>query len=270
MMQYRHILTIDSGFTDALRGLATDARGHLYAAGDYGIRAFDPAGAPTHAWTTTRPALSIAISPSGAVLAGEPRQIEFFSPAGKPLDCWQDEKTLGFVTAIGFSGPDVLVADWYGRAVRRLDRSGKLLNTIGANNPVNGFLVCNGVLDFDVDSAGVIHVANPGKHRVERYTPSGELLGHIGRFDAINPAGFGGCCNPTNIAVGTHVYVTEKAGPRAKAYDFAGNLVGIIASDIFDPNCKNMSIEVDQNGCVYVSDTVKLTINVFEPEDNRA
>ena len=100
---------------------------------------------------------------------------------------------------------------------------------------------------------------------MERYPPDGELLGHIGRFDGTDPAGFGGCCNPTNVAVRDRIYVTEKAGPRAKVYDFEGNLLAVIASDAFDANCKNMSVAVDARGRVYVADTVKLCIFVFEP-----
>jgi len=39
----------------------------------------------------------------------------------------------------------------------------------------------------------------------------------------------------------------------------------VIAAEVFDPNCKNMSIAVGSRGRVYVADTVKLTIFVFEP-----
>ena len=47
-------------------------------------------------------------------------------------------------------------------------------------------------LAFSVDAAGVIHAANPGKHRVERYARDGRLLGHLGRFDGQgNPAFIG-------------------------------------------------------------------------------
>jgi sugar lactone lactonase YvrE len=159
-----------------------------------------------------------------------------------------------------------LAGDAADRAIRHLDRHGKLRNTIGKDNPVNGLLIPNGVVDFAVDGEGVIHAANPGKHRVERYLPTGELRGHIGRFHGTDPAGFGGCCNPTNVAVaGGGIYVTEKAGPRAKVYDFQGNLEGVIASTVFDPGCKNMSVAVDARGSVYVADTVKLAIFVFEP-----
>jgi hypothetical protein len=57
-------------------------------------------------------------------------------------------------------------------------------NNIGKDNRVNGLLIPNGVVDFAVDAHDTIYAANPGKHRVERYTPGGELLGHIGRFTA--------------------------------------------------------------------------------------
>ena len=59
--------------------------------------------------------------------------------------------------------------------------------------------------------------------------------------------------------------VTEKAGPRAKVYDFDGTLQAVIASAPFDPNCKNMSVAVDGRGVVYVADTVKLAIFAFRP-----
>ena len=107
-----------------------------------------------------------------------------------------------------------------------------------------------------------------GKRRVERYTPEGELLGHFGRWDFLNPEGFPGCCNPTNVTVMDqgHVYVTEKAGPRAKVYDAAGELLAVIATDVFDPNCKNMDLAVDSEGRVYIVDTIRLQIHVFIPE----
>jgi hypothetical protein len=121
-----------------------------------------------------------------------------------------------------------------------------------------------------VDAQGVIHAANPGKHRVEQYTPAGEILGHIGRVNQLDPSGFPGCCNPTNVAVRDHIYVTEKAGPRVKVYDFSGKLVAVVAADGFDPNSKNMSVAADARGCVYVADTVKLEIHVFAPEKEGA
>jgi len=276
-MQYRQVQTIGGMFNSALRGLATDKQGLLYAAGDSQIKVFDAAGHLKRRWATARPAHSVAVADDGSVYVGQEGQIEIFD--GVP---WRNPELLGRVTAIGFTKDSVLAADSVGRVIRRFGRTGKFLNNIGADNPVKGFLIPNGVLDFAVDAQGLIHAANPGKHRVERYSPAGELLGHIGRFDGNDPAGFTGCCNPTNVAVSDRIYVTEKAVPRAKAYDFDGNLLAVIAvahasacragthagacpEAVFDPNVKNMSIAAGLQGRVYVVDTVKLAILAFEP-----
>ncbi|HVP45336.1 MAG TPA: NHL repeat-containing protein [Bryobacteraceae bacterium] len=270
-MQYRQVAVIGGKgtgpgqFGTSLRGIAVDAISNIYAANDSQITVFDAAGRLRRRWSTSQPAHSVAVAAGGAVYTGEIRQIEIFDGAGKLVSTWRDETLLGPVTAIGFVDRDVLVGDATGRAIRRFDLSGKFRNNIGRDNPLNGLLVPNGVVDFGVDARGIIHATNPGKHRVERYTPSGELLGHIGHFHGTDPAGFGGCCNPTNVAVGDRIYVTEKAGPRAKIYRFNGELEAVIAADVFDANCKNMSIAVDRQGRVYVADTVKLAIFVFEP-----
>ncbi|MGD0359654.1 MAG: hypothetical protein ABSC93_02225 [Bryobacteraceae bacterium] len=269
-MQYRQIAVIGGKgpgpgqFGAALRGIAVDAAGNLYAANDAQITVFDASGRLRRRWSTAQPVHAVAVAGDGAVYTGQIHQIEVFDATGKLVRTWRDDALLGRVTAIGFVNGDVLAGDATGRAIRRFDSQGKFRNNIGRDNPLNGLLIPNGVVDFGVDAHGIVHAANPGKHRVERYTPDGELLGHIGHFHGTDPAGFGGCCNPTNVAAGDRIYVTEKAGPRAKAYSFNGDLEAVIASDIFDANCKNMTIAVDRRGRVYVADTVKLSIFVFE------
>ena len=267
-MKYRQAQTIKSGFHSSLCGICIDRKDRLYVAGDYGVNTFDAAGAPGGQWSTARPGLCVAVSEDGAAWVGEAGQVEVFDAAGKLTRTWRDPQRLGEVTAIGFHHDDVLVADANDRAIRRFDKSGRFINNIGKENRLGGFLIPNGVLDFCVDAAGIIHAANPGKHRVERYNLDGHLLGAIGRFDGVDPEGFSGCCNPTNLALGEHgrVYVTEKADPRAKVLDAHGKLVAVIATHEFDPNAKNMDVAVDSRGRVYVADTEKRTIVVFEPD----
>jgi len=257
----------DHEFTASLRGLAVDRRDFLYAAGDQEVKGFDGAGRLRRRWSTSQPGLSVAVSGDGRVLIGQAGRVEIFDQAGRRTNTWRDEQRLGLVTAIGFFEDQVFLGDARGRCVRRYDSGGRFLNDIGNDNRMKGFLIPNGVVDFGVDAKGILHAANPGKHRVERYTPEGKLLGHFGRFDGRDPAGFSGCCNPTNLAVtdGARIWVTEKAGPRAKVYDSAGKLLSVIAAGVFDPNCKNMSIAAGARGRVYVADTVKLAIFVFEP-----
>ena len=261
MMKYRHVSTIATPFTSSLTALAVDSRQRLYAGGDSEIRTFDT----DRRWKASRRLFSVAVADDGTVYAGEEGQIEIFDGGGKLLRAWRHPKLAGRVTAIGFTGDSVLAGDTWDRAIQRFDRNGTFLNSIGKDNPVNGLLIPNGVVDFGVAPNGAIYAANPGKHRVERYAPAGELLGHIGRFDGNDPAGFTGCCNPTGVAIGRAIYTTEKAGPRVKAYDFEGKLLAVIAAGVFDANCKNMDIAVDAQGRVYVADTVQRAILVFEP-----
>jgi hypothetical protein len=253
-------------FAQSLTGMALDRHGLLHVSGDSEIKVFDGAGKLQKRWPTGRPALAVAVSREGLIYAGEEGQIEIFDPATKTARVWRDAAVLGRVTAIGFAGDTVLAGDAAARAIRRLDHSGHCLNTIGADSNVGGLLIPNGVVSFAVDSEGVIHAANPGKHRVERYSPGGKLLGHFGKFSFHEPAGFPGCCNPTNISVAERTYVSEKAGPRLKVYSRDGEFQGVIASDCFDPNCKNISVQAGPRGRVYAADTVKLQILVFEPE----
>lgn len=266
-MEYRQVGSISAVGAATLRGLCIDRQDRLFVAAGSEVLAFDPKGVMRGRWNTARPALSVGVADDGSVYVGEPGQIEIFETSGKPATTWRDAERPGDITSIGFARDSVLAGDAKARCIRRFDNSGKLLNNIGKDGRMGGLLIPNGVVDFGVDAAGIVHAANPGKHRVERYRLDGELLGHIGRFDGIDPEGFPGCCNPTNIAVGPRgiVFVTEKAGPRAKVLDAEGKLVAVIASDVFDPNCKNMDVAVDSRGRVFVADTVRLQVLVFAP-----
>jgi hypothetical protein len=116
--------------------------------------AFDPAGGVLRRLATARHALSVAAAADGTVWVGEAGQIEIFDPAGKLAGTWRDEARLGRVTAIGFAGASVFAGDAADRAIRRFDRKGAFLHDIGKDNPVNGFLIPNGVVDFAVDAEG--------------------------------------------------------------------------------------------------------------------
>lgn len=258
-------------FSEVLRSVAVDDAGLVYAVGDSQVKVFDDTGNLKHSWATERPGFCIAFDEVGAVYVGENGQIEKFDAAGKRISVWNDEDRLSLVTAIGFPAEFVIVADARDRCLRRFNRNGEWINDIGKDNRTKGFLVPNGYLDFNIDAGGIIVALNPGKHRIERYSLTGEMLGFWGRFGTRRPEYFPGCCNPTNIALTRdgHIVVTEKAGPRLKVYDSDGNLLALVGSEAFDANCKNMDVAADAKGWLYVVDTVRLTISVFAPEAER-
>lgn len=264
-MEFRHAASI-SGFAGPVRSLCIGAGGRLYVSDGANIRSYDSPGRPAASYTASRPVCAVAVASNGSVYAGEAGQVEIFDGSGRIVGTWRNLGALGEITAIGFFGRDVFLGDAAGRCILRCDRAGRVLGRIGANGPLGGFHIPNGIIDFDIDAEGVIHAANPGKHRVERYSRDGELLGHVGRFDGQDPAGFGGCCNPTNAALGHsgRIYVTEKADARAKVLDRNGKLLAVIGEGMFHPASKNMTIAIDTRGCVYVADAARRRVVIFE------
>lgn len=257
----------DHQFRKSLNGIALDDEDRIYAVGDSVVKVFTARGDLVRQWTISQPAYSVAVDGDGRVWVGQWRQVEIYDAQGSLVDTWKDPERLGLVSDIAVGPDDVFFADASGRCIRRFDRQGQFLNNIGDRHRKGGFDIPNGVVDFAVDAEGILHVANPGMHRVERYTADGELQGRFGRFDGRDPAGFPGCCNPTNVALDRagRVIVSEKAGPRVKAYDTSGELLAVVADDVFDPGAKNMDLAVDSEGRIHVIDTVTLEIHVFSP-----
>ena len=175
---------------DAARGRRR--RGdRVYAAGDSAVKVFRRGGRLDRQWATAKPAWCVAVAEDGRVYVGEDGQIEIFDPAGRLDRHLARRERLGRVTAIGFVGGDVLA--------RRCDRPlhpplrrarEAILNNIGSDNRMQGFLIPNGVVDFGVDAEAIIHAANPGQAPRRALHADGRLLGHIGRFDGHDPAGF--------------------------------------------------------------------------------
>ena len=91
---------------------------------------------------------------------------------------------------------------------------------------------------------GLLRVNNPGRHRVELYTPEGDLELSWGR-PSIAIDGFCGCCNPVGLAMlKDGRYVTfEKGLPRVKVYGSEGKFECVVAApDFFKDVGSNESI----------------------------
>lgn len=254
---------------DDLRGLAVDAAGQLYVAGDHKVLALGRAGArPAGTWATAGPAHCISIAADGTLYVGEEGRIEVFAPGtpDKPRATWTDAERFGRVTAIALIGERVIVADAAKPRILVCDLTGKTLATIGRETR-RRFMLPNGVLDLVLDRAGHIRVCNPGQHRIEEYDLDGRFVDSIGRFDGQDPAGFSGCCNPTNIALtpGGDLVAVVKAPPGVKVFATDGRLLAAFGGDALDPNCKNSDVAVDAHGRIYVADPARGHVVIFEP-----
>ena len=254
-------------FKEELRGIAIGSDDRIFAVGDSRVVVLDLSGETVREWSSSLPGYCVAQDQDGRVWVGQFEQVEVFDEKGTLLETFKDPERLGLVTAIGLTPENIFLADAGARWIHRYDRQGKFLNHIGAQHRKGGFHIPNGAVDFVIDGDGILHVANPGMHRVERYKPDGEYLGYFGRFDGQDPEGFPGCCNPTNLALDRlgRVVVTEKASPRVKLYGEEGNLLQVLADEGFDLHAKNMDLAVDSSGRIYVADNVTFEIHIFAP-----
>lgn len=253
--------------SEQVRGLALDAAGNLHVAGDHRIVVISPDDQRLRSWTTEQPAQCVALDPEQIVYVGQAGQVEIFDARGQRLETWRDAEHMGLVSAIQITPQAIVLADREARRLRCYDRQRKYLRDIGDQLRTGGFVILRAPLDFVVDRDHVIHVAHAGRHRVEQYALDGTPHGRFGRFDGRDPVGFTGCCNPTNIALtpDQQLVTVEKSDPRIKVYTRAGELRGVFGVGDFDPACANMDAVVDARGRVYVVDTVKQSILVYEP-----
>lgn len=273
-MKATHLKTLSgpsSGplFEMRLAAVDVDPNDVVYVLGDDRVQSFTPEGEPKASFQLGALGWSL-LAEKDLVWVGCDGKVSAYSPAGKLQSTIDDADRMGRITSIGATGDHLVLADSTNRAVHRYSREGEYLGEIGAEANTRGFMIPNGVLDLAGDpSSGTVVVAHPQKHRVERYDAAGVLVEKWGRFGMHEPADFGGCCNPTNIAVaaaGT-VAVSEKAPPRIKLYQGSGDLELVIHQDVFDPNTKNIDLAFDSRNRLYATDPLRRVVEVFEIQE---
>ena len=128
------------------------------------------------------------------------------------------------LTGIAQLGDHLFLADAGNREVLRFNRAGQIMDRI------KGFAVPSPYFDLLAGADGLLWVVNPGKHRIEAYTPAGNLELSWGET-GMDIANFCGCCNPvyfTRLADGRFV-TSEKGLNRIKIYAPSGQFIGVVA-----------------------------------------
>jgi sugar lactone lactonase YvrE len=255
-------------FQVRITGLAVDGERRLVVLGDREVKVFTPDGKLDTRFAMPDAGWSICIS--GAFMwIGMQGTILQVDQLGNVVSRIDDPQRLGLVTGVAVAEGVLLAADATHKTLH-LYRKGQWVREVGTEANTRGFMIPNGVLAvaYDATTPSFV-VAHPQKHRVERYRMDGELLDTFGKFGNESPADFGGCCNPTTLAVapdGT-ILVSEKAPPTVKAFSAAGEFLAVTPADSFDPNAKNQALAADATGVVYASDSVRGTIEVFRLDE---
>ncbi len=272
---------INTRFTES-RAIALDSRGTIYVAGDKAICKFDENGNNLGELKLSDAPMCLTVDTDGKIYIGMKSHVQVYDNQQKPLATWQNLGNDAVLTGIAVSKNDVFVADAGNRIVHRFDKTGKLINRIGAKDKdrnIPGFIIPSPHFDLAVATDGLLWIVNPGNHRIEAYTPNGDLEFSWGQFSNTDLKGFCGCCNPVNFAIlADESFVTvEKGLIRLKIYDPKGAFVGVVAgpeqlvqegaSRICDTaaECQTggFDVAVDSRGRIFVIDTIKNAVRIF-------
>lgn len=146
------------------------------------------------------------------------------------------------------------------RTNRRFENGKKIVDSLSG---------CCGQMDVQACEGGVC-IAENGRHHVRRLDRDGKPLARWGSRGREGLEGFGGCCNPMNVAFGEDgsVYTSESGTGRLKRFTPEGELIELVGKVDLVPGCKKVSIAVGPGGDrVYMLDITRDHIVMMERLD---
>ncbi|MHC4994700.1 MAG: twin-arginine translocation signal domain-containing protein [Planctomycetota bacterium] len=249
------------------RGITAGAHGEVYLVGDRVLEGYDHEGHRIVEIELDRPGRCVAIRDDGALLVGFRDHVRVYHTSGERLTTYPSLGKQAGITGIATSGDNVFVADAGQKTVWRLDHTGAVVNKIQPGP--NGFSTPRDFLSVSIGDDGLVHVNNPGRHRVEAYTFNGQRVATWGDHSR-HIEGFGGCCNPVSRSAmsGGQIVTAERGQPRVKLYDkhgaFVTEVMGpehfeesrAVAMNDQDPTCRTGGLDVatGADGMIWVLD----------------
>lgn len=263
--------------------LAVGADDLILLGGDLSVKAFSREGEPRFTVVLAERPQAMVPLPESRLLIALPDHLEVYNYSGRQL---MKGKPLGprvFLTSVAAGGGHIFAADAGNREVIRCDANGQVLarfGRVGAQDGTPGFVVPSPYFDLHYGADGLLWVANPGRHRLEAYTPEGQFELSWGS-PSMAVEGFCGCCNPvhfTRLADGRFV-TSEKGLNRIKLHDAKGNFTGVVAGpeslvkdlELARQACANchigfgFDVACDSKDRVLALDPATKTIRVFTP-----
>ncbi len=209
------------------RGIALGQDDRVYIAADQGVLGFGPDGKQLSRIEFGRPARCLATRENGDLLIGLAHHVEVVDAHLVRKAAWPSLGKRSLITGVAVAGDETFVADRANRLLCRCDAAGNVLTRFRPD--AAGFASLAEFFSLAA-SDGLLHVANPLRHRIETYTSDGEFVSAWGKRSR-HLAGFSGCCNPVSFAVlSDGRFVTAERGqPRVKLYDASGQFVSLLA-----------------------------------------
>jgi hypothetical protein len=257
-----------------IKGLAVTENNNLIIAGTNQIAVFDINGKKISGFRTDSSAQCIACN-GNSYYMGVGNHVEHYTAKGIKVKSWMPFSVKSYLTSIVVSKDEIIVADAGSKRVLKYNKDGVLLLEIGKKDKLKspeGFVVPSMYLDVSIGAFNDLWVANPGKHRIENYAASGEMISSWG-IASMQPEGFAGCCNPVHFAMlpNGNFVTYEKGLDRIKIYDPTGKFVCVVAGPgnfkgKSDFHCSQATLvndmATDSKGNIYVLDAYDI-VRVF-------
>lgn len=272
---------IETGL-ESTAAIELDTDGNMYIAGDEKIIVFSPDGRPQKKISLPSAPTALAIADDGSFYVGLTDHIVIYSADGQKQASWEKPAEQALLTAIAVGKDDVFAADALSKVVWHYDKDGNLMQSIGARNPdrnIPGIIIPSPYFDLLIAPDGLLRVINPGRHRIEAYTFSGDLEWSWGTPSA-GLDGFSGCCNPIAFdrLPGGGFVTCEKGLVRVKVHDEEGSVVGVVAGPDElgwqaplrvcetpeQGRSRGLDVAVDEAGRIYVLDLERNVVRIFE------
>ena len=267
---------------DTARAITLDDAGNMLIAGDSKLVKYDPADKPLDEIELPKEPTCIEFDLDGNLIVGMSNVIMILDPQGNTLQEWMAPTAVSLQTSIAADKDHIFAADALNKLVWCYDRQGNVVNKLGAKDPdrnIPGIVIPSAYFDIATYPDGLLRVVNPGRHWIEAYTTNGDREWFWGE-SGVAVEGFSGCCNPVALAVlpdGGFV-TAEKGLVRVKVYDADGEFVGVVAGPDqlgwIEPlrvcktpeecKAKGFDVAVDKQGRIYVLDTLRNVVRIFE------
>jgi len=157
-----------------------------------------------------------------------------------------------FVVSLGSKG--------WGYSVWRMDHEFKHPKEI-----ITGLTGCCGQMDIQA-AGGDLWIPENGRHLVRRYDREGKKLSEFGKNDRKAADGFGGCCEPKNLAIGPggDLFTAESGEPVVvKRFSPDGKFRGVVAIPKYKTGCVHVCVAAAPDGRVFILNPGEGAIHVF-------
>lgn len=237
------------------RAVAIGKDGLIAVAADRRILFLNAAGVLARELETERPARALCHDGAGRLWLTLGDDVAWVNDEGAVVKFAAGPGRESALTGIAVADDGrIFVADSALGVVWRLDAHGAVLGRIKPGE--KGFAVSRAFFPI-AWQGGHLLVAEPGRHRIHRYSAQGERLASWGQR-ARDEAGFAGCCNPAGIATlaDGSVLTVERGQGRVRRFDASGKMLAELAG----PAALGVADDSEDEGALFGCESALLDV----------